>query len=156
MHSTDDLVALARRQHAVFSGAQATNEGVSRKVLRQRVASGWLTTLGHDVFHVAGTPVTWEAMVMAATLAGGPGTVASHRTAAALWGLDGYARAAVEVTVPRGVRLRRAGTIVHTSTDLDRCASRSRSGIDVTDPARTLLDLARSPGAGAPPPAPVG
>lgn len=143
MQSTEELTALARRQHSVFSGTQAATEGVSRKVLRQRVASGWLTKLGHDVFHVAGTPVTWEAMVMAATLAGGPGALASHRTAAALWGLDGYARATVEVTVPRGVHLRRAGTIVHTSTDLDRCGSRSRSGIAVTDPARTLLDLAR-------------
>lgn len=142
------LAALARRQHAVFSGRQAVERGVTRKMLRSRLAAGWLNRLDHDVFHIAGTPVTWQAKVMAAVLAGGPGAVASHRTAAALWGLDDFPRGTPEVTVPRGVRLRRTGVRVHSSTDLDRCGTRLRERIPVTDPARTLLDLARRPGDG--------
>jgi hypothetical protein len=35
---------------------------------------------------------------------------------------------------------------VHESTDLDRAGSRTRHGITVTDPARTILDLARRTG----------
>jgi very-short-patch-repair endonuclease len=144
MSSTDQaLVALARSQHAVFTGRQAVERGVTRKVLRGRLASGWLTRIDHDVFHVAGTTVTWEAKVLAVQLAAGPGAVASHRTAAALWGLEGFGRGTPEVTVPRGVRFRRDGVRVHSSTDLQLAGRRVRSGIEVTDPARTVLDLAR-------------
>jgi len=32
---------------------------------------------------------------------------------------------------------------VHESTDLDRCGVRRREGLPVTDPSRTILDLAR-------------
>lgn len=137
------LAALARPQHAVFSGRQATSAGVSRKALLRRLAIGRLDRLDHDVFHIAGTPVTWEAKVMAAVLAGGPGAMATHRTAAVLWGFDDFRRGTPEISVPRGVRLRRRGVRVHSSTDLDRCGVRVRDGIIVTDPARTLLDLAR-------------
>jgi hypothetical protein len=149
MATTDQvLAALARRQHAVFTGEQAVERGVTRKMLRSRVAAGRLDRLDNDVFHIAGTPVTWQAKLMAAVLAGGAGAVASHRAAAALWGLDGFVRGTPEITVPRGVRLRRDGLRVHSSTDLDRCGTRVRERIPVTDPARTLLDLARRPGDG--------
>src|SRR5690606_28606993 len=66
-----------------------------------------------------------------------------HRAAAALWGFDGVAPGTPEVTVPRGVRFRRTDIRVHSSTDLDRCGARVRDGVPVTDPSRTLLDLAR-------------
>lgn len=144
MSSTDQtLVALARGQHAVFTGRQAADRGVTRKMLRSRLAAGWLTRVDKDVFHVAGTELTWEARLVAATLAGGPGTVASHRAAAALWGFEGFTKSTPEVTVPRGVRLRRANVRVHSSTDLELAGRRVRSGIEVTDPSRTVLDLAR-------------
>lgn len=144
MRSTEQVIAeLARRQHSVLSGQQALDRGISRKVLRRRVASGQLTRLDHDTYHVAGTPVTWLTKLAAACLAAGGGAVVSHRSAAALWGLDGYRRASLDLTVPRGARLRRSDVMVHSSTDLDRCGIRTREGLRVTDPARTLLDLAR-------------
>lgn len=144
MGSADEVIAdLGRAQHAVFLGAQALERGVSRKMLRTREAAGRLDRLDPDLYHIAGTPVTWEARVLGHALAAGPSALVSHRAAAALWGFEGFARGTPEVTVPRGVRFRRAGVRVHESTDLDRCGRRIRSGIPVTDPARTLLDLAR-------------
>lgn len=144
MATADSILAeLARKQHAVFSGRQAVARGVSRKVLRRREAMGRLTKLDHDVYHVAGAPVTWPAKVLATLLSAGDGAVASHHTAAVLWGFEGYRQGTPEITVPRGRRVRRAATKVHASTDLDRCGTRVRDGITVTDPARTLLDLAR-------------
>ncbi len=137
------LAELARNQHAVFSGRQAVVRGVSRKALRSRAAAGRLTRLDHDVFHVAGAPVTWLAKVMTAVLSAGDGAVASHNTAAVLWGFEGYRPGTPENTVPRGRRFRRSDAKVHSSTDLDRCGTRVRDGITVTDPSRTLLDLAR-------------
>lgn len=144
MGKADEVLAdLARGQHAVFSGRQAVARGVSRKMLRSREAAGRLTRLDHDVYHVSGTPVTWHTKLRATLLAAGDGAVASHRAAALLWGLDGYRPGTPEITVPRGQRFRRASTQVHSSTDLDRCGVRVRDGIPVTDPSRTLLDLAR-------------
>ena len=49
---------------------------------------------------MAGAPATWHQRLMAACLVGGPGAVASHRSAGALWGLDGLAPGPIEVTVP--------------------------------------------------------
>lgn len=115
-------------------------------MLDHRVAIGRLTRIDHDVFHIAGTPLSWESRVLGLVLAAGPDALASHRCAAALWGFEGFARGTPELTVPRGQRFRRAAARVHESTDLDRAGRRVRDGIPVTDPARTLLDLARRVG----------
>lgn len=144
MTQADEVLAeLARGQHSVFSGTQALSRGVTRKMLRTRVAAGHLDRVDHDVFHVSGTPMTWNAKVLGLVLAAGDGALASHRTAAAIWGLDDFRHGTPEVTVPRGTRFRRSAVRVHESTDLDRCGSRIRDSIPITDPARTLLDLAR-------------
>lgn len=143
MRIDETLAELARRQHSVFSGRQAVRRGVSRKSLRSRVASGRLVLIDHDVFLIAGATLTWQGKVLAAILSAGEGAVASHRSAAALWGLDGYGRGTPEITVPRGRRFRRRDVRVHSSTDLDRSGRRTRERIPVTDPSRTLLDLAR-------------
>ena len=142
--SVDRTIAqLARVQHAVFTGSQMLDLGISRSALDHRVAVGRLTRVDPDVFHIAGAPLTWEARVLAYVLVAGPEAVASHRCAAALWGIEGFVRGTPELTVPRGKRFRRSGARVHESTDLDRCGRRVRDGIPVTDPSRTLLDLAR-------------
>lgn len=45
--------------------------------------------------------------------------------------------------MPRGTRFRRDGVRVHESTDLDLCSTRLVEGVPVTDPDRTMLDIAR-------------
>jgi very-short-patch-repair endonuclease len=76
---------------------------------------------------------------MAGVLAAGPGAVLSHRSAAALWGIRNTDRAAVEVIVRRACR--RPGIEAHRATLQPDELTRER-GIPVTNPARTLLDLA--------------
>lgn len=137
------IAALARDQHALFTARQALDAGGSRKMLLSRVRRGVVTTLDVDVYRFAGAPSSWEARVLAVVLAAGPGAIASHRTAAAIWGFEGFNRGTPEITIPRGRRYRRAGVRCHESTDLDRCGTRRHNGIPVTDPSRTLLDLAR-------------
>jgi hypothetical protein len=137
------IAAIAARQHSLFTAQQAFEVGGTRPMLRRRVANGRCEQLDVDVFRIAGTPRTWHSRLLAAVLAGGPATVASHRAAAALWGIDGFNRTTPEVTIPRGLRYRRPTVRTHESTDLDRCDSRTRDGIPVTDPSRTLLDVAR-------------
>jgi hypothetical protein len=75
---------------------------------------------------------------MAAVLAGGPGAVLSHRSAAALWGVA--AISGLDVTVPKQ-RRPAAGIELHVSS-LPPDETTHRSGIPVTTVPRTLLDMA--------------
>ena len=80
------------------------------------VGHGRWRAAGPGVYRIAGTPVTWRSHLLAAVLAGGPGAVASHRSAGALHGLDGCRLGVPEVSVPRGRRYRPGGARVHEST----------------------------------------
>jgi very-short-patch-repair endonuclease len=77
---------------------------------------------------------------MAAVLACGPGTVLSHRSAAALWELGLVWGDAVEVTASSEHRC--DGVTVHRSRTLSREHLTVRARIPVTTVARTLIDLA--------------
>src|SRR6266545_1280573 len=77
-----------------------------------------------------------------AVLRGGTGAVASHRSAAVLWDLEGCRPGVLELTVPNGRRYRRAGVRTHESMDLHLVKAVQRRGIPTTSVARTLLDLA--------------
>ena len=73
---------------------------------------------------------------------GGPGAVASFRTAARLWALPGIdSEDLLEITTPTRRRSRIPGVTVHDSFILDGWHVTRRSSIPVTSPARTLCDL---------------
>ncbi len=79
---------------------------------------------------------------MAATLTANGAGVASHRSAAQLHGIDGFTADVIEVTVPRGRRVRIPGAIVHQGFVPDaHCLE--VVGIRCTSLARTLIDLAQ-------------
>ncbi|MDP9386369.1 MAG: hypothetical protein M3Q48_00185 [Actinomycetota bacterium] len=77
-------------------------------------------------------------------LAAGPGAAASHTTAAALFGLSCCQFRGVEITVVRGQSHRSRLATVHETLVLPRHDVTAIDGIPVTDPARTLVDLAGS------------
>jgi very-short-patch-repair endonuclease len=80
---------------------------------------------------------------MAAVLSCGPAALLSHRSAAVLWGLaEASLEAEVEVVVPRTSVRRRQGIRVHRRVDLGPEHRREVSGIPLTDPISTLVDLA--------------
>jgi len=87
---------------------------------------------------MAGAPETWHQSVLAACLASEG--IASHRTAAEMWGLiqpAGY----VEISV-RGERRRvRPPVILHRIKDLRPGLAVDRAGLRLTDPVRTVIDL---------------
>jgi len=142
------IAELAREQHGLITVDQMRSLGGTRRHLDRRVQGGWLEQVNHRVFRIGGHPRTWESRVLGAVLGAGPDAVASHLTAAALWGLDGFSRrGAVELSVPRGRHHRPDDARCHESTDLDRCKVIARCGIPTTDLPRTLLDLGRFVGA---------
>jgi very-short-patch-repair endonuclease len=70
------------------------------------------------------------------------GAIASHRSAAYLWGLDIAGDDPVDITVlTRGRRIERAGVAVHRPTDMDDLRPSSRKGIRCANPLRVLIDL---------------
>ncbi|HEX6236524.1 MAG TPA: type IV toxin-antitoxin system AbiEi family antitoxin domain-containing protein [Acidimicrobiales bacterium] len=135
------IASLTARQHGLVTRGQLRSGGASPAAVRTRTGAGRLHRVAEGVYRVGGAPVTWESEVLAAVLAGGPNAVASHRAAAALWGLDGCRPGRPEVTVPPGRRYRPATARVHQSTDLPLITPVSRSGVPTTPIDRTLLDL---------------
>ena len=121
--------------------AQLQALGLGSATLRRRVATGRWAKVDRGVVRISGAPITWESQVLACVLAAGEGAVASHRTAAALWDLDGCRPGPIDISVPRDRRYRRTGVYTHESTDLDRSRVVRRSGIPTTPVDRTLLDL---------------
>jgi very-short-patch-repair endonuclease len=79
---------------------------------------------------------------MAALLACGHGAVLSHWSAARLWSLSRRVGGEVEVTVIGRSVDRKYGIRIHRTASLPRQELRTRHGIPVTSPARTVLDLA--------------
>jgi very-short-patch-repair endonuclease/predicted transcriptional regulator of viral defense system len=73
------------------------------------------------------------------------GAALSHRSAASLWNLLPPDEGPVDVSIPRDVgKAKRQGIRLHRSLNLIPAAVVLRSGIPVTTPARTILDLRRA------------
>jgi hypothetical protein len=132
----------ARRRHGVLTGAELIDLGCTRHQIRCAVDRGELDRRHPGVFRVAAVPVTWEQGVLVATLAGGPHALASHRSAARLWGLDGSTKGRPEIVTPRHLRswapdLGR----IHESTDLHLAEPTELLRIPCTGIVRTRVDL---------------
>lgn len=138
-----ELAEIASRQRMLLTVDDVRRAGGDLHHIQRRVESGRWTMVDHRVYLIAGAPFDWLTRQLAAVLAAGPGAVTSHFAAARLHGIPGFGSAPPEVSIPRGRRYRRAGVRSHESTDLDRCTVVRRQGIPVTDPDRTILDVAR-------------
>lgn len=140
----EELRELASRNYAVFTLAHAARCGVSADTLFRAVKRGTCVRLHAGVFAFAGAPDSWERSVLAACLAAGKDAVASHRTAARIWTLIEPEDNVIEISVPRrrGRNARLNGARIHRSTDLVAEHTTTRRRIPVTNPLRTIVDLA--------------
>jgi very-short-patch-repair endonuclease len=137
-------LARASTQHGLITAAQCRAVNLSRYAVHRLVAQCVLTCEAPGVYRVAGVPRSWHGRALCAVLAAGPGALVSHRSAAFLWGLEGFtAPGRVDITVPRHRRpAPRPSVVVHESRDLDLADPRRRWNVPVTGPARTFLDVA--------------
>jgi very-short-patch-repair endonuclease len=135
------IAELATAQQGVISRAQLLAAGMSAAAIGRRVAGGRLLRLHPGIYAVGHRALRPEGILLAAAMAGGPGAVLSHRSAAAEWGLRPSAAARVDITVP-GDRGRSSPALsVHQGRLAPEDVTR-HDGIPITTPARTLLDLA--------------
>ncbi|HWH94312.1 MAG TPA: type IV toxin-antitoxin system AbiEi family antitoxin domain-containing protein [Baekduia sp.] len=133
------LAALAAEQHGVVDLADLRSVGISERAAQARVASGRLHRVHRGVYAVGHPRLTRDGRRLAAVRAYGRAAVASHSTAAALWGLRRSGRLEVTVATARAAR---DGITPHETTVLteDDCAV--VRAVPVTSLARTLVDLA--------------
>jgi very-short-patch-repair endonuclease len=139
MDHREAIARLAAGQHGVFSRAQARAAGMHPRAINRRMTAGEWETVDYAVYRVVGTPPSWRQRLMAACLAGP--AVASHRSAAALWGFVDCDEDIVEVAALRHRRRYRGDVVWHESRRLDPADLTELEGIPVTRPLRTLLDL---------------
>jgi very-short-patch-repair endonuclease len=122
---------------------EALTERVDRKTVALWTGAGRLVRLQPGVYATAAGALDWRVRVEAAVRS--PGSVASHRTALALWGLASPG-SAVHVTVPHGGTSRGSASVVlHRSRDL-RDVVRRVDGLPVTCVERAIVDAWGRPG----------
>jgi hypothetical protein len=149
LHARENRIAVQRAldrymaaHHGVVGRATAISLGATKNLLRERTASGAWEVVHRTVYRSASAPPTREQQLLAAVLACGQHAVASHRSAAWLWGLLAAPPDLPDVALPYERRAVHKGIQVHRSTDLVGTGTSVRSGIVVTQPARTVLDVA--------------
>ena len=136
------LLRLAGRQHGLVAMRQLAGLGYTEHHIRWRIRVGLLFRVHRGIYAVAGSADTFEFRVMAAVLAAGDGAVASHRCAAALYGLRRIRCDRPAITVVGRAAPELHGIDRHRRDTLT-AADRARVGvIPTTAPAWTLLDLA--------------
>jgi very-short-patch-repair endonuclease len=136
MQRIDDI---ARRHHGVITREQS---GLSPSSWGRAVRSGRFDPIHPGVARLPGTERTRLQAIHAAVLAVGQGALASHRSAALLWGMPRHDSDVVDVIVTaRGRRPPLDDVRVHRPTDLAQLVPARRNGIRCTNVLRTLCDL---------------
>lgn len=130
---------LAAVQYGLLATWQIYEAGLKAHHIDRRARSGRWRWHGPGVVAINGAPPSWHQSLMGICLSLGKQAVASHRSAAVLWDLDGWEPDLIEVAVPS--KARREGVVVHRLAKPPEYVSR-RAGIPVTDPSCTILDLA--------------
>jgi hypothetical protein len=132
--------ALGRKQLGLITTEQLLSCATHHEV-EHLVELGGLEPLRRGVYRFAGAPESWEQHVLGACLAAGSDAVASFGSAGALWGLRGFDRSGIEITVPGRRNPRLADVVIHQSNHWGPEHIGRRHGVPTTSLARTLCDL---------------
>jgi very-short-patch-repair endonuclease len=136
------LAELAEKQHGVVSIRQLLGPlGYSQSAVQRAAAGGRLHRLHRGVYAVGYSCVSRTGMCLAAVLAGGPGALLSHASAAWLWEISKRSPAPFEVIGPQPRRPRPPIRLHHARhlTAEDRYVI---DNVPVTALPRTYLDFA--------------
>lgn len=133
------VAELAASQHGVFTRSQAASRKIDARRLRTALRQGRVRSLTPTVFAMAASPRTVKQLLMTGSLMGG---TASHRSAAALHGFDGFGFGLAEVSFRRGrLRSMPRDVRVHTWSFESKNDLTEVDGIRCTSIARTLVQL---------------
>lgn len=134
-----DFDHFARRHHGLITFAAS---GLSNDSWHRAIRSGSFIEVHRHVARLPGTEPTELQRIHAAVLAAGVTAMASHDSAAALWGLTDVTDPFVHLILSDPGRHPRLTTVaIHRPTDRQHLRPATRAGIPCTDPLRTLCDL---------------
>jgi very-short-patch-repair endonuclease len=136
------LDAYAAGHHGLVTMAAAMDTGMSRATWYRALEHGALEPLYPGVARLYGSAQTREQAIAAAVLAAGKGAMASHRSAAYLWGIPRPEDDPIDVILT--VRRREAnlpGVIVHRPRDRRDLSPVLRQNIRTSNILRLLCDL---------------
>ncbi len=140
MRNFTELDRKATTQFGLLTTGQLLQNGYSARMIADRVMKGEFRRRAKGVLQLPGSANSWEQDVMAAVLSASDDAVASHRTAARLWGFRSVDNE-VEVSIRYPRRSSINGAIVHSIRDLEPQDRTEVGGIAVTTPERTICDL---------------
>ena len=135
------LYALAEPRSGWITAADAAEAGVSRQQLARYAESGVLRRSRYGIYRFRDFPAQPFEDVIEACLWAGRDAVASHETALAVYGLGDAMPASIHITVPRRLRKKRAGVIVHAAPFATADVG-TRDGVPITSVLRTIRDVA--------------
>ena len=135
-----DVHAHMEQQYGLVKRQQALDAGMSEHQIGERLRLARWVRAARRVYRHAAVPSTPESRLLARCMA--YEALASHRSAAALHGIDGYKLDKVEVVVAKGRVRRIPGARLHHSTQMRLAGRVERHGIPCTQLDRTVLDLA--------------
>ena len=135
------LDAYLARNHGVITLDEALTLGLTPAGVQYRLRTGRWRAVHRGVYAPAEAPLSAQGATLAACVAAGTSTRASHRSAGWLWGMLPYAPARPALTVPSALRRSLAGVDLHRSKYVPSSRQR-RQEIPVTAPIRTVIDLA--------------
>ncbi len=136
---TDFLAHLAGH-HGVFSRNEARQLGLSDNQIAGLVRRREAVRTHPSAFRSTAHLRTWKSQARGAALS--VDGVLSHRSAAALWGIDSFPFALVELTIPYSRSARIPGVKIHRSKQYRFADEMVIDGLPVTGISRTVLDLA--------------
>jgi very-short-patch-repair endonuclease len=135
-----DIMQQSRSHFGVVTMTQWIASGNSRASWFRRLDRD-LIRIGPGVARFAAVEETPAQRILGAVLAT-PGAVASHRSAAFLWGAPIEGDDPVDITSPRRTaKTSVENVVIHRPTDIAELRSVPRLGVPTSNPMRTLLDL---------------
>jgi hypothetical protein len=136
-----EIREVMRRQFGNVSRRQLLALGLSSGGVQARLRNGTLVKRHDGVYAQAPARQDPQAVIAAAVVAGGPTAVASHASAAWLWGFVRHFERPPEISLPTGDR-RPRHLLSHRCPSLRPADVTRQGGVPATSPARTVLDLA--------------
>jgi very-short-patch-repair endonuclease len=140
-----DLIArLGVDQFGLVARRQLREAGISDQRVTRRIRNGQLEIVTSRVLGIPGTPNSIARTLMTPLLHVGDGTLLSHTTAAAGWGMAGFRLDKVHVSIERNRHWEEdtGSVVVHHATKIPEWCRKQLNGIPVVSPGLAVYQLA--------------
>jgi len=135
------LFRVAASQSGYFTARQALAVGFSYQAQHHHVREGNWIRVDRGICRLFEWPTGIHDDLVRWTLWAGQGSVVSHETALGVHGVGEFSPTHVHLTVPNRLTRSAAGVILHSGV-LGEAEIEGREGFAVTNPTRTLIDIA--------------